>query len=113
MITLLCEPGKTAGNVVIKKSFQASVEMMRAKVTQSKRIYFSTKDSGGTLPSVQGCPYHWQQLNGYSAPRNKTGVQSMFTFITGKMLGLVARSLSQTHSAELKPSHQVSFSPRT
>ena len=53
MITLLCEPGKSVGNVVMKKSFQASTEMMRVKVTQSKRIYLSTKDKVGTLP-VQG-----------------------------------------------------------
>lgn len=116
VITLPCEPGKSAGKVVIKKSFQASMEMMRAKVTQSKRIYLSTKNKVGTLP-VQGIRdvliiRTWQQRNGYSAPRNKIGVQSVFN-ITGKMLGLVAKSLSPTHSAELKPSHQVNFSPWT
>lgn len=84
MITLLCEPGKSVGNVVMKKSFQASTEMMRVKVTQPKRIYLSTKDKVGTLP-VQGIRdvliirMIWQQLKGYSAPRNKTGVESMFT----------------------------------
>lgn len=39
--------------MVIKKSFQASMETMRAKVTQSKRIYLSAKNKVGTLP-VQG-----------------------------------------------------------
>lgn len=59
--------------------------MMRVKVTQPKRIYLSTKDKVGTLP-VQGIRdvlYHQNDLaaalKGYSAPRNKTGVESMFT----------------------------------